>query len=121
MYEIVYNDFLSTFAEILSKHNYFTIHERDIQALGIKLYKVANGLSPVIMSQIFTLKDNIIYPYENKCKPRKVKLIRYGTDTLVHLGTKIWSKIPSDVEKEPSFKLFTKKRKQWKPESCPCK
>ena len=49
---IVYNDFVSTFAELLNKDNSFTIHEQNIQALGIELYKVANGLSPVIISQI---------------------------------------------------------------------
>ena len=47
---IVYKDFVSTFAELLNKDNSFTIHERNIQALGIELYQVANGLSPVIMS-----------------------------------------------------------------------
>ena len=49
---IVYNDYLFTFSE-QSKDNYFTVHERSIQALGIELYKVANGLSPVIMTQVF--------------------------------------------------------------------
>ena len=66
---IVYKDFMSTFAELLSKDNYFTVHERNIQALGIELYKVANGLSLVIMSQVFPLKDNIRYP---KCRVSKI-------------------------------------------------
>ena len=87
---IVYKDFMSTFAELLSKDNSFTIHERNIQALGIELYKVANGLSPVIMSQVFPLKDNIRYPPENRFKTRNVKSVRYGTETLAHLGPKTW-------------------------------
>ena len=118
---IVYKDFMSTFAELLSKNNSFTVHERNIQALGIELYKAANGLSPVIMSQVFTLKDNIRYPSENRFKIRNVKPVRYGTETLAHLGPKIWSIIPNDIKEEQSLKLFTKKIKQWKPERCPCK
>ena len=118
---IVYKDFMSTFAELLSKDNSFTVHERNIQALGIELYKVANGLSPVIMSQVFPLKDNIRYPSENRFKTRNVKSVRYGTETLAHLGPKIWSIIPNDIKEEQSLKLFTKKIKQWKPERCPCK
>ena len=43
---IAYKDFVSTLAELLDKDNSFTIHERNIQALGIELYKVANCLSP---------------------------------------------------------------------------
>ena len=118
---IVYKDFVSTFAELLNKDNSCTIHERNIQALGIELYKVANGLSPLIMSQVFLLKDNIRYPSENMFKTRNVKSLRYGTETLAHLGPKIWSIIPSGMKEEQSLKLFTKKIKQWKPERCPCK
>ena len=118
---IVYKDFVSIFAELLNKNNYFTIHERNMQAIGIELYKVANGLSPVIMSQVFPLKDNIRYPSENMFKTRNVKSVRYGTETLAHLGPKIWSIISSDLKEEQSLKLFTKKIKQWKPERCPCK
>ena len=92
---IVYKDFVSTFAELLNKDNSFTIHERNIQDLGIELYKVANGLSPVIMSQVFPLKDNIRYPLENMFKTRNVKSVRYGAETLAHLDPKIWSIIPS--------------------------
>ena len=115
---IVYKDFVSTFAELLNKDNSFTVHERNIQALRIELYKVANGLSPVIMSQVSLLKDNIRYPSENMFKTRNV---RYGTGTLAHLRPKIWSIIPSDIKEEQSLKLFTKKIKQWEPERCPCK
>ena len=70
---IVYKDFVSTFAELLNKDNSFTIHERNIQALAIELYQVANGLSPVIMSQVFLLKENIRYPSENMFKTRNLK------------------------------------------------
>ena len=118
---IVYNDFLSTFSELLSKDNSFTVHERNIQVLGIELYKVANGLSPVIMTQVFPLKDNTRYPSENKFKTRNVNSVRYGTDTLAHLGPKIWSIIPNGIKEEKSQNSFTKKQQQWKPVNCPCK
>ena len=92
----------------------------DGRPLAIELYKVANGLSSVIMSQVFPLKENIRYPSENMFNTRNVKSIRYGTETLSHLGPKIWSIIPSHIKEEQSLTLFTKKIKQWKPERCPC-
>ena len=57
---------------------------RNIQALGIELYKVANGISPKTMSPVFPLKDNIRYPAESKFKTRSVRTVKYGTDTLAH-------------------------------------
>ena len=101
---IVYKDFVSTFAELLNKDNSFTVHERNIQALGIELYKSANGHSSVIMLQVFPLKDNIRYPSENRFKTRNVKSVRYGTETLAHLGPKIWLIIPNDIKEEQSLK-----------------
>ena len=83
--------------------------------------KSPSGLSPVIMSQVFPLKDNIRCPSENIFITRNVKSVRYGTGTLAHLRPKIWSIIPSDIKEEQALKLFTMKIKQWKPERCPCK
>ena len=118
---IVYKDFASTFTELLSKDNSFTVHERNIQTLGIELYKVVNGLSPVIMKQVFPVKDNTRYPSENMFQTRNVNSVRYGTDTLAHLGPKIWSIIPNVLKEEKSLNIFVKKIKLWKPVNCPCK
>ena len=118
---IVYKDFASTFTELLGKDNSFTVHERNIQTLGIELYKVVNGLSPVIMKQVFPVKDNTRYPSENKFQTRNVNSVRYGTDTLAHLGPKIWSIIPNVLKEEKSVNIFVKKIKLWKPVNCPCK
>ena len=47
---IIYNDKTSTFKELLEKDNSVSIHYRNIQALVIEMYKVANGMSPEIMN-----------------------------------------------------------------------
>ena len=44
---IVYSDFKSSFEGLLMKDNSFSIHERNIQSLAIKIYKFLNGLPPV--------------------------------------------------------------------------
>ena len=57
MKRIVYKDFSTTFEQLLQQDRYFTIHERNIQALPIKLYKIINGISPDTMKQVLPLKD----------------------------------------------------------------
>ena len=43
---IIYNDSKLTYDELLHKDNLFTIHERNIEAQAIEMYKI---MSPVIM------------------------------------------------------------------------
>ena len=50
---IVYNDYKSNFKKLLERDHSFTIHERNVQYLSIEAYKVKNGLSPVIINDVF--------------------------------------------------------------------
>ena len=73
------------------------------------------------MKLVFPLKANMRYPSENKLETRNVRTVRYGTETLAHLGHKIWAIIPSETKDEPSSNDFTRKIKRWKTAKCPCK
>ena len=59
VYVIIYNDKTSIFKELLEKDNSASIHYRNIQALAIEMYKVANGMSPKIMNEIFQLREKL--------------------------------------------------------------
>lgn len=117
---IVYRDNASSFDDLLSEDESFTIHERNIQTLAIELYKVSYGLSPKIMNIVFPLNTKSTYPRENDFITRNVKTVSYGSETLAHLGPKIWSIVPNDMKKF-SLSKFTKKVRKWKPQKCPCR
>ena len=117
---IVFNDNKSTFRELLLKDNSVTVHERNIQTLAIELYKILNGLSPEIMSQVFPLKEDIKYCSQNKFKTRNVHSVKYGINTLTHLGPKIWAMVPDEIKVETSLMNFKTKIRQWIPSGCPC-
>ena len=118
---IVFNDNASSFRELLIKDNSVTIHERNIQNLAIELYKIVNGFSPDIMSIVFPVKENIKYCSKNKFLTRNVRTVNYGTETLAHLGPKIWAIIPDDIKDEKSVNSFKTRIKNWRPLTCPCK
>ena len=54
---MIYNDKASTFKELLEKDNSVSIHYRNIHTVAIELYKVANGMCPEIMNEIFQLTE----------------------------------------------------------------
>ena len=57
---IIYNDKQSSFKMLLEKDSSVSIHYRNIQCLATEMYNVSNGLSPPLVSNIFTEKNVIL-------------------------------------------------------------
>ena len=93
---IIYNDKPSTFNELLEKDNSVSIHYKKIQALAIEIYKVANGVSPVIMNEIIQLKEefhyNLRYTFKFVIPP--IHSVYHGSESASYLRLKIWKLIP---------------------------
>ena len=118
---LVYNDSYSSFEELLDKDKSFTIHERNIQSLAIELYKVVNNISPEIMKFVFPLKSKLRYPNENIFITHNVKTVSWGTESLRHIGPKVWLIIPDNIKNINTLRLFKNKIREWKPKNCPCR
>ena len=118
---LVYQDFESSFENLLKMDESFTIHERNIQSLCIELYKVAYGISPKIMRLVFPTKPEIKYPWENIFQTFNVRTVTWGTESLSHLGPKLWSMIPIPIRKLARLSQFKKQIRLWKPVKCPCR
>ena len=58
---IVYNDYSSSFEDLLNKDKSVTIHQRNLQQLAIEIFKVKIGIAPIIMNEIFTFVENNTY------------------------------------------------------------
>ena len=120
---IVYRDNQSTFEELLEKDNFVSVHQRNLQFLATELYKILNGLSPDLMKDVFPLNDDSDYSTRNKrtFKSRKVKTVRYGTDSLAYLTPKIWELVLNEMKNLESLTAFKTAIKKWKTANCPCR
>ena len=102
---IIYNDKASTFKELLEKDNSVSIHYRNIQALAIEMYKVANGMSPEIMNEIFQLREkshyNLRYTPEFIIPP--IDSVYHGSESATSLGPKILELIPPVIRQIDTF------------------
>ena len=55
---ITYNDQLTHFKSLLLNHNEITKHQRNLQVLMTKIYKIINHIAPPIMSSLFEIPEN---------------------------------------------------------------
>ena len=110
---LVYKDNTSTFSELLSKDNSFSIHHRNLQKLAIEMYKVKHNISPQLMNNIFVQNDNI---YDLRSNPtwkiRPVKSVYHGTESLSFRGPKTWDMVPTDIKTSESLREFVLKIKK---------
>ena len=53
----IYDDEKSFFKELLEKDSSVSIHNGNLRALAIEMYKIYYNMAPIIMDEIFTLKN----------------------------------------------------------------
>ena len=117
---ITYNHNTSSFTELLEKDNSVSMHHRNIQVLATELYKSVDGY---LVSDCFKLNNMTVYNTRNRSTfySRSVRTVLHGTESLSHLGPKIWELVPNDMENLSSLTAFKKAIKQRKPQAFSCR
>ena len=88
---ITYNDKSSSYGELLTKNRSVTIHHRNISALAIEIYKIMQGTFPPLLNELFvSLQCNFELCGNNVLERRRVKSVRYSTESISSLAPKIW-------------------------------
>ena len=120
---IIYNDKHSNFDELLIKDNSISIHYNNIPTLAIEMYKVANGMPPEIINDIFKLRENTHHNLRHTsqflfdpihCVFNVVKQHRTWHQ-------KFWEQIPFEIKNITFLVGFKKEIIKWKPANCPCR
>ena len=119
---ITYNDKSSSYGELLTKDRSVTIHHRNIRALAIEIYKVMQGISPPLLNEVFVPRQcNYELRGNNFLERRRVKSVRYGTESISSLAPKIWEILPNEIKDSDTLQIFKAKIKKWVPVECPCR
>ena len=88
-----------------------------------EMYKVSNGLSPPVGSNIFTQKN--FHPYNLRLNSQffrpLVRSVFHGTESISNLGPVIWDIVPDSYKNLQNFSVFKNRIKKWKPENGPCR
>ena len=117
---LVYQDYNSTFEELLSKDNSLCFHHRNIHQVAIEMYKVKHNLSPPFMKDIFSEIDRQTRSGTSFSHPN-VRTVKRGDRSLRSFGPIVWNTmLPDAFKKCETLDLFKDSIKSWKPDNCPC-
>ena len=119
---IIYNDKSSSYSELLTKDRSITIHHRNIRALATEIYKVIQRISPALLNEVFVpRKCNYDLRGNNFLERRRIKSVRYGTESISFLASKIWEILLNETKDSDTLQIFKAKIKKKIPVECPCR
>ena len=117
---LVYNDYTSSFKELLRRNGSVSIHHHNIQLVAIEMYKVKNGLHVDLISCLFEMdptsrnKRTFIVP--------SVKTEYMGKHSLRYFGPIVWENmLPEKYKEIVSLDKFKREIKGWVPDNCKCR
>ena len=115
-YEIVYKDNMSSFEDLLKRKTSFTIHQKNIQSLPIKLFKVKECLSNNILYDIFqTWKINYNLRPQIQFASNCVNTSKFCLNSLNYFASKVWNMDPLEIKNSGSVEI-----RNWEPKDCYC-
>lgn len=88
---IIYNDHSSGFKSLLVKNHFFIIYDRKCQYFSVEILKLEMDLSPVIMKNIFQVKENPVQKLtsDNHLPRANIRPVCFGSETVANLEAKI--------------------------------
>ena len=115
---IVYKDNYSSYVDLLAKDKSFTIHQRNIQSLTIKLFKVKRNLSNQIICNILKTRT-LTYNLQSQTDFMRdcINTRHYGLNSRNYFAPKVWDMIPLEIKNINSLQKFKIEIRKWAPET----
>ena len=119
---IVYNDYKSTFNELLKNDKSISIHHRNIHCVAIEMFKVKNDMCPPFITNLFKLNLGPETRRRNTFVRPTVDTVFKGEHSLRIFGPVVWDEmLPKRLKECSTLNEFKNKIKSWIPETCPCR
>ena len=96
---IVYEDYATSFDDLLKKDGSVRIHHRNIQLVAVVMFKVKNGLCPELMQCLFQQKSSPRVGQQTFHIPN-VSTVFMGKLSLSYFGPVVWEKMLPDKYKK---------------------
>ena len=118
---LVYQDYTSSFEELLKNDKSLSFHHRNIHQVAIEMYKVRNGLSPPFMSDILCPFEGRETRAGDKFVRQPAKSVKMGDRSLRTFGPIVWNNmLPEHLKSAASLDAFKIAIKSWTPDNCTC-
>ena len=87
----------------------------------IEVFKNINGLTPPILENFLTLRQNR-YNLRNfrELDSHRITSVRYGSESISYKAPQLWQSLSRNIKNSSSLEIFKSEMKTWEPK-CPCR
>ena len=96
---ILYKDYESSFAALLTRIGTNSVHVNNLQKLMIEIFKSMNGLNPPLVWE-FHERKHVTYNLriQNLCKLPPIKTMNFGLDSISFRGSFLWNTLDDNIK-----------------------
>ena len=117
-----HNKFNLSYEDLLALDNNCTIHQKHLQCLMIEIFKSLNNDGPLIIKEIFQMKDQSYnLRNNNNLQLPPSKSTTFGTNSLVFKGSLIWNMLSPLIKNSSTLNEFKNKIKTSGAVKCSCR
>ena len=118
---ILHNDYTTEFKDLLLIAGTETIHISNVKKVAIEMFKIKNGLSKQIISELFSEREFSGTRSGEVFQVPNHNTVFMGEMSLRVFGVKVWNELlPLEFKSIRNLNIFKDKIKQWVP-VCNCR
>jgi hypothetical protein len=110
----VYNDYTSSYEELLIISGQPSIAIHIIRNMAIQVFKCLHEISPEYVCSLLT-KHHVQYNLRdgNKLTQKHFNTVTYGKRSFAYMGEKLWNCMPNEIKNSITLKEFKERLKTW--------
>ena len=118
----VYDDFKSTYEELLNRANIPCLHIKRIRTMAVETFRILNDMSPPVLSDLVRIRDCSSYNfrYQNVLQVPQVRTTKYGKKSFRFAAAILWNSFPDNFRQVSSFNQFKALISNWSGKDCKC-
>ena len=117
---MVYDDYTSSYNELLRRNGSVNIHHHNIQLVAIEMFKVKYGLHVDLISCLFEINEGSLDKHTFRIPSVKTEYM--GKHSFRYFGPVVWElMLPERYKEITSLEKFKQEIKGWVPNNCKCR
>lgn len=112
--KFVYNDYDSTYDDLLRKGNFLSVTMYRLKQMAIEVFKCRHGINPKYLNELFNEKLTTHQLRDtNLLQQNRFRTTTFGFRSFKYYGAKLWNSLPTEIKNTDNLNHFVRSITLW--------